>query len=412
MTTIGGARRSPVRTEPFPAWPMHDHRERDALLAVLESDVWATPDGPQVRALEQEFAVFHEARHAVAVSNGTVSLIIALRALGIGAGDEVIVPAYSFLATATTVLEVAALPIFVDIDPDTYCIDPAAVEAAITPRTRAIIPVHIGGHPADMDGLRDIAKRHGLAVIEDAAQAHGAVWHGRRVGGLGDIGSFSFQASKNVTAGEGGMLTTNDARLAELCESIHNCGRAVDGQWYEHHRLGENYRITEFQAALLRAQMTRLPEHLARRDANGRLLDRALAGIEGIRPVGRDARVDVHAYHLYQFRYDPEAFGGLNRAAFIERLRAEGIPCGMSYPIPLNHQPIFTERAFDVIATGYDPSYPPTRFERLDLPVTERACAETVWLPQMVLLGEPADVNDVVAAVVQVQADGRGFGGG
>ena len=394
----------PVRTRAFPGWPEHGDAERTNVLRVLDSGVWSEPGGgPFVQAFEREFAALHEAAHGVAVMNGSVSLTLTLRAMGIGAGDEVIVPAYTFLATASSVLEVNALPIFVDIDPSTFCIDPDAVEAAVTPRTRAIVPVHLGGHPADMDRLGEIGRRHGLRIIEDAAHAHGAVWNGRPVGSWGDVGSFSMQASKNLTGGEGGIVVTNDTELADGITSFRNCGRERGGVWYEHVRLGGNYRMTEFQAAVLVGQMTRFCEQRARRDANGRILNAGLAEIEGIRPQRRDPRTGVHGYHLYSFRYDASAFDGLSREDFLAALKAEGIPCGPGYPVPLNRQPLFANRAFDLRATGYDPGYMPTRFDTLDLPVTEAVCSEGVFVPQSALLGGEDDMADVVAAVRKIR---------
>lgn len=396
----GGA---PVRTRPYPAWPMYDHTELAGLQTALQGGVWANASGPLVQQFEQQFAAFHDARYAIAVPTGTISLEIALRALGIGAGDEVIVPPYTFVATATAVLALNALPIFADIDPETYCLAPDAVEAAITPRTRAVIAVHLGGHPADMDRLRAIGRKHTIAIIEDAAHAHGAQWGDCRVGALGDFGSFSFQASKNMTCGEGGVILTNDDHLAELAVSLHNCGRTKTGLWYEHHSLGNNYRLSEFQSALLLAQLARLPQHMAQREANGRRLDHDLGRIEGLRPLGRDPRCTLHAYHLYLFRYDAAAFGGLTRNDFVAALRAEGIPSSTGYPIPLYQQPLFVNRAFDVRATGYNPHYGPTRFETLALPVCERACQETVWFPQNVLLGDAADMDDILTAIHKIQ---------
>jgi dTDP-4-amino-4,6-dideoxygalactose transaminase len=356
-----------------------------------------------VQAVQSAYAEFAQAEHAIAVTNGTVAIVLALRALGIGAGDEVIVPPYTFLATATAVLEVNALPIFVDIDPDTWCIDPDAVEAAITERTRAIIPVHLGGHPADMDRLQAIATKHNLALIEDSAHAHGSMWKDRRVGSIGDIGTWSFQASKNLTCGEGGMVTTNNADLAESIASLRNCGRKKDGLWYAHYIMSGNFRLTEWQSTVLHRQLDRYPAQLARRDTNGKFLDAGLAEIEGITPLKRDPRATVHAYHLYQFRYDPAAFGGLAKAEFIDRVCAEGVPISAGYPLPLNRQPLFVDRAFDTLATGYDPSYGPTRFDRLDLPVAESACEQGVWTLQNVLLDDESGMTDIVNAIRKVQ---------
>lgn len=397
---LGG---TPVRATPYPSWPAWGEEEARGLDEALRGGVWSAAGAPKVREIEERFAAFQDAKYGVGCTNGTIALEIALAALGIGAGDEVIIPPYTFLATATAVLKQNALPVFADITPDTYCLAPDAVEAAITPRTKALLPVHLGGHPAAMDRLMDIARRHELAVIEDAAHAHGAAWNGRRVGAIGDYGSWSFQASKNLTSGEGGMLTTDSPDLAERAWSLHNCGRSRTGAWYEHFGLGGNYRLTEFQSALLLAGLDRLPEQIARREAGARFLDRELARIEGLRPLPRDPRATAHAHHLYLFRYDATAFAGLGRDRFVAALRAEGVPASVGYPVPLNLQPLFVNRAFDTRATSYDPAYAPTRFEQLDLPVCRRACDETVWLTQNVLLGGEDDLADLVAAARKVR---------
>jgi len=412
MSTLAQRGGTPVRTKPFSDWPLSGDAERQNLLKALDSGVWSSPEGgPFVRAFEEGFASLHGTSRAVAVTNGTISLVLSLRALGIGAGDEVIVPPYTFLATATAVLEVNALPIFVDVDPETFCIDPDAVEAAITERTKAIIPVHLGGQPADMDRLTAIARKHGLAIIEDAAHAHGSIWDGKPVGGIGDLGSFSMQASKNLNSGEGGVVTSQSEELAERVVSLRNCGRVKGGVWYEHRILGGNFRLTEFQAAVLVAQLDRYPAQLARRNANGQYLNAGLAEIDGIRPQKRDARTDVHAHHLYSFRYSADAFDGLTRREFTGALQAEGIPAGPGYPVPLNQQPLFTEQQFDTRATGYDPTYGPTRFDRLDLPHCQTVCDEVVWIPQTALLGDEQDMNDIVTAVQKIRdavtRDGR-----
>lgn len=398
---------TPVRTAPWPRWPQWDDTDLDQVRAAVDSGVWWGVGAAPVVTFEDAWSHFLGVRHTKACSNGTVSLQIALRALGVGSGAEVIVPPYTFAATATAVLEVAALPVFADIDPETYCLDPDAVEAAITSRTQAVIVVHLAGHAADMDRLGALCRKHGVALIEDAAHAHGSEWDGQRVGGFGEFGSWSFQGSKNLPSGEGGALTTNDERLAQLADSYRNCGRVPEGEWYEHHLLGENYRLTPMQAALLDAGLARLPAQIEQREATASWLDRELATIEGIRPLRRDERATVHAHHLYQFRYDSAAFAGLSRADFAGALRAEGIPASPGYPVPLYRQPLFTERRFDVRATGWHEGVQATRYERLHLPVCERACAETVWLPHELLLAPVAEMADVVTAVAKIQARER-----
>lgn len=400
LAVLGG---SPVRDKPFPTWPPSSHAAAKALVDTVWEGIWSDANGPRKTALEQQFAERQDARFGIAVSNGTVSLQIALAALGVGSGDEVIVPAYTFLATATAVLAVNALPVFVDVDERTACIDPEAVEAAITSRTKAIIPVHLGGHPADLDSLESIAKRYDLPIVEDAAQAHGASWRGRGVGSQGAFGSFSFQASKNLSAGEGGLLTTSEESLANTAWSIHHCGRPREGAWYEHTILGGNYRMTEFQAALLLVQLQSADADLARRERNAAELDSTFAEIDGITPMTRDPRCTHHAYHLYQVKYDAQQFSNVPRERFVEALNAEGIPASLGYGVPLDQQPVFSKLAFDTKATRYDPEYRPTQYGQHTLPAAKKLCEQAVWIPQNVLLGSDSDIAQVISAVKKIR---------
>jgi dTDP-4-amino-4,6-dideoxygalactose transaminase len=394
-----------VRTAPWPSWPVWDETEERALLEVLHSGQWGMISGGKVREFEETWARFQGAKHCVCVVNGTAALEVALRALGVGPGDEVIVPPYTFVATPSAAILVGALPIFADIDPETYELDPAAVEAAITPRTKAIVPVHIGGCPPDMDGILGLAKQHDLKVLEDA-QAHGAEWRGHRVGALGNVGTFSFQASKNLNAGEGGAIVTNDEELYQRIWSLHNVGRVLSPEWrtsgwYQHEILGFNYRLTEFQAALLLAQFSRIEEQTARREKGARFLDQELAQIPGIRPQRRDLRVTTHAHHIYIFRYDSSAFGGRPREEFLRALRAEGVPCSPGY-VPLNHAlSIKTEVAQICARLGRtdDPLARP-------LPVAERAgYEEGVWMGQSLLLADESELADVPRAIRKIQEE-------
>jgi dTDP-4-amino-4,6-dideoxygalactose transaminase len=398
LAFLGG---TPIRSKPFPTWPIFGREEEDAVLRALRSGNWGRLSGNEVETFERRFAEYCGAKHGIAVVNGTVSLRVALMAAGIEAGDEVIIPPYTFFATASAVVEANATPIFVDVERQTFNIDPAAIEAAITKRTRAIIPVHLGGLPCDMDALMAIAQRHGLVVIEDAAHAHGSEYKGRRVGGIGHMGSFSFQSSKNLTSGEGGLITTNDDVLAERCRSIHNCGRIPTGAWYEHHVMSANYRLNEFAGAVLNAQLDRLDEQTNTRDANGRYLDKLLAMIPGIAPQKRDERATRNAQHLYCLRYDQGVFG-VPRDRFLEALAAEGIPASGGYGIPLNRQPMFLNKNFGPY-TGYRASRPDIDFGAMPVPNTDRICAsEGLWLTQNVLLGTRGDMDDIVRAVEKV----------
>ncbi len=393
----GGA---PVRTKPWPNWPVFDELEEQAVLDVVRSGEWWSMGGARVKRFEEEYAAYQDARFCTAVTCGTHALEVTLRALGIGAGDEVIVPPYTFVATVTSVLSVGAVPVFVDIDPNSYNLDPSRIEEAITPRTRAIIPVHIAGGPADLDGALEVARKHGLPVIEDAAQAHGAEWKGRKVGAIGDAGTFSFQASKNLNAGEGGAIVTDNAELYERIWSAHNVGRARTGtSTYGYEVLGGNYRMTEWQGAILLAQLSRLPAQTELRSANAAYLTGLLDAIPGIVTLKRDPRVTRHAYHLYMFRYDAAGFGGKTREAFLHALQEEGVPCSPGYS-PLYREAVFQGQA------GVDAERRggwPTKVRGHDCPVVETICRDTVWLFQTQLIAGKQDMDDIGEAIEKIR---------
>jgi dTDP-4-amino-4,6-dideoxygalactose transaminase len=396
LALFGGV---PIRTRPFPSWPVHDEAEERRLLRTLRSGNWGRLQGEEVDEFERRFAAAHGCRHGIAVANGTVSLRLALIAAGIGADDEVIVPAYTFVSTATAVIEANAVPVFADIDRDTFNIDPQSVAAAIAPRTRAIIAVHFAGQPADMAALAGMARERNLVLIEDAAHAHGAISGTRPAGSLGRIASFSFQSSKNMTSGEGGIILTNDDDLAAACRSMQNCGRVPGGVWYEHHVISGNYRLGEFQGAILNCQLDRLEEQARRRDANGRALAERLRAVPGIHPQARPADCTRHSYHLFMLRLDPARFGAA-RGAVLDALRAEGIPCSAGYGYPLPQQPIFQRKAFG--------PYLPTSRARLDYTqvhcsVSDVICREQgVWLEQSLMLGSEQDIDDIARAFEKV----------
>ena len=392
---------SPVRTESFPSWPIFGKEEQAALSRVLNSGKWGKLDGDEVARFERRFAEYHQTTHGIAVVNGTVSLRIAMMAAGIEAGDEVIVPPYTFLATATAVVEANATPVFVDIDLDTFNIDPKAIEAAITDRTRAIIPVHVGGLPADMDAIMDIADRHGLIVIEDSAHAHGAEYKSRRVGSIGHMGSFSFQSSKNFTSGEGGIITTGDDKLAAKCRAIHNCGRTEGCLWYEHHMISGNYRLGEFQGAILNAQFDRFDEQATHRDRNAKYLVEQLSKLSGIYPQVSGNDCTRHGCHLFLFRLNPTELG-VSREVFLKAIEAEGIPAYEGYVLPLYRQPLFANLAFGPY-TGYKNARPDLDFSKISCPNCETICTtQGAWLSQNLLLGEQKDMDDIVRAFEKV----------
>jgi dTDP-4-amino-4,6-dideoxygalactose transaminase len=282
-------------------------------------------------------------------------------------------------------------------------LDPARIEEAITPYTRAIIPVHFAGLAADMERILKIARAHNLFVLEDAAHAHGATSQGRHLGTLGDAGTFSFQASKNMTAGEGGMILTNDPRLAEMCNSYLWAGRKLGSAWYEHFRLGWNYRLTEFQAAILSQQLARLPQQLATRTANGLRLNELLQGIPGIQPLTIPPWVTQHAFHLYIFRLDTRIFG-VGREEFIAALEAEGVPCSSGYAHPLYRNPMFVENQFHANGAPLNPRQRHIDFRQYAglCPCAEQACQEAVWIEHRVLLGSPQAVEDVARAINKI----------
>ncbi len=382
----GGA---PAVTGTMPAWPVHGDRERELLLEVLDSGHWGSITGDKVERFETEFATFQGAEHAVCTPSGTLALEAALEALGVGAGGEVITSAWTFIATASAILTMGARPVFVDIDPTTNTIDPACIEAAITPRTKAIVPVHIGGLPSDMDGVMDVARRAGLPVLEDACQAWGARWNGQGVGTIGDLGCFSFQESKNITGGEGGAVVTNDATLHGRVWSIHNAGRTPESVgMFDYAMVGRNLRMTEWQAAILLAQLERLPEQMDRRDRAAARLTEALAEIPGLTPLRIDERVNRCAWHLYQLTYDPAAFGDRDRAAFLAALKAEGVPASAGY-IALPRIEAVQRAIRDRF--GADAAERP-------IPHADAAGETTVWLPQTLLLADDETLDQVIAA--------------
>ncbi|HWQ90970.1 MAG TPA: DegT/DnrJ/EryC1/StrS family aminotransferase [Clostridia bacterium] len=388
-----------IRPKSFENWPVFGASEEQNLIRVLRSGMWGRLSGNEVATFEQRFASAHGCNHGIAVVNGTVSLRIALMAAGIKADDEVIVPPYTFLSTATAVIEANAIPVFADIELDTFNLDPKAIEAAITPRTRAIIPVHFAGQMADMDAIMAIAKKHDLIVIEDAAHAHGAAYKNRPAGSIGHFGSFSFQSSKNMTSGEGGIITSTHDHYAEACRSIHNCGRIPGGIWYEHHVISGNYRLSEFQGAVLNAQLDRLEEQTTRRDQNGRHLASRLEKIPGLHPQRRIAGCTRHGYHLFMLRIDAREFGA-PRTAVLKALAAEGIPVVGGYGFPLHKQPLFLNKAFGPYLQS---SRDRLDYSKTSCPVSEMICRDqAAWIEQSVFLGSTSDIDDVARAFEKV----------
>ncbi len=395
-----------MRTEAFPSWPIADAREEEALLGVLRSGKWGRGVGEQVKQFERAYADLTGARHCLATANGSTALLTSLYALDVGAGDEVIVPPYTFVATVNAVLLRGALPIFVDSDIETFQIDARRIEAAITERTRAIVPVHLGGSAADLDTILAVAQRRRVPVLEDACQAHLGEWKGRKVGTWGKAGCFSFQASKNLNSGEGGAIVTDDPAFVEACYTFHNNSRtrATSGDNFSYRGTGGNFRLTEFQAGILQAQMTRLDAQSRAREANASYLSGLLKEIPGLTPARMYAGCSRNAYHLYMFRYDAAQFAALPRSRFLDALKAEGIPAAAGYA-PLNKEAFLEDT---LTSRGFRRIYGERAFaewrERNQCPQNDRLCGEAVWLGQTMLLGPRRDMDQVAEAARKVSA--------
>jgi 3-amino-5-hydroxybenzoate synthase len=402
LAILGGAK---TKRKPCPLWPQYDENEQRALREVLESRVWWRTPGTKTLEFEQAFAKFHGALHGIAVTNGTAALEVTMAGLDIRAGDEVIVPNFTFVATASAVLFANALPVMVDVDPETYCINCDLVEAAITERTKAMIAVHMGGNPADLDRLQKIASQKDLALVEDSAHAHASEWRGRRIGTFGAAGTFSFQSSKLMTAGEGGVIITNDDKFERHVRSVHDCGR-MPGEWfYSHFIYGSNYRLSEWQGAILHVQLSRLDEQTRRRHENSRLLDRLLSAIPGITPQKLDERCTRNGQYAYIFHVNAKEFAGISTERFIAAMNAEGIPNQASYP-PLHELHMFRNGEYRKRLCGKQ-AEEDHAFLRQSFPATQRAAWETVWIPQPALLGDEEDMQEIAAAISKIQKNAK-----
>ena len=391
---LNGGEAELARCGELPRWPRARPGDEEALLGVLHSGNWGSTAGDQVARFQQEFAAYQGAGESVALANGTLAIVAALRACGVGLGDEVIVPPYTFIATAAAPLLVGAIPVFADVDPESHLLDPDAVRAMITPRTRAVIPVHLGGRAANMEELSQIAADHGLYLIEDCAQAVGTRYKGVGVGAIGDVGTFSFQSSKNMSAGEGGAVTAGDPSLGEKLYSLINVGRVRDGGWYEHQSLGYNLRMTEFQGALLRRQLDHHPADPVLRERNARHLDKELRGVRGLHLSAPDPHLTTHGRHLYLMRVPELGREGLRDAA-VDALKAEGVAAAAGYG-PLHHNQAILEES-RTLAKRLGQDLPSSHCPGADL-----VCKDTIWLPQQALLGEPVQTRAIARAVRKV----------
>ena len=385
----------PIRTKPFPEWPRPTSDLKDAIISTLENDGWGVGSAA-ISRFEEQFAGFQDAKHCISTSSGTTALWVMLKAAGVKAGDEVIIPPYTFIATASAVLMANAVPVFVDIDENTFNLDPNLIENAITEKTKAIMPVHIAGNPADMDAILAIGQKHGIPILEDAAQAHGSEWKGTKVGALGLGGIFSFQTSKNMSAGEGGAIVSNDETFYEKCFSYHNCGRTKGGEFYEHSFLGGNFRLNAMATSMLMPQIDSIFHDMALRDANRQKLDDAIGQIDGITLNGTYEGTTRQANHIYLTRYNADAFHGIPREKFFKAMQAEGIYTYMGYT------PLYREKLFVMDADEY-PWLKGYDYSSLSMPVTERiADEEAVWLKQNHLLGDAQDAQDIIDAFEKV----------
>ncbi len=397
---------SPVRTDTWLEWPVWDADAEEPVLSVLRSGDWYRARGTKVDEFEKAYAELIGVKRALATASGTTALETALHVLGVDAGDEVIVSPYTFIATYNAVFNQKALPVFADTDQETFTINPHKIEEKITDRTTAILPVHILGLPCDMNRINDIAKKHNLAVIEDACQAWLAEYDGKKCGNLGDLGCFSFQNSKHIPSGEGGAVTGNDDKIMDLCHSYHNCGRAYGkskNEFTGYPFRGGNKRMMQYPAVILMSQMERAQKDADKRLENALYLNSKLKDIPGIIPYKLADGADRSAYHLYPFRYKKEHFDDLPRAKFLQALKAEGVPCSGGYGPQYNDG--LMEEA--LTSRGYTRLFSKQRLdtyreELKNLPDNEQLCKEAVWFFQNMLLADRKDMDDIVNAVQKI----------
>lgn len=384
----------------FPQWPIWNKEDIRAVEAVIKSNNWwcgspAEQEGKNVWAFQSEFAEFQQAKYCIAVSNGTVAIEVALLALGVGMGDEVIVPDYTFVASASAVVATNAVPIFCDIDPNTLVMDINKVESLITPRTKAIIAVHFGGNPVEMDRLCEIAEKYNIKIVEDCAHAHGARYRGKRVGNWGEAGTFSFQASKVLTSGEGGAIICNDDFLAEEIYSISDCGRKIRDYFYAHYRYGTNYRMSEFLAAILRTQLKKFPAQHKLRNENAKYLNEKLVSIDGISIMEPTPGSEELGYYYYPIVFDPSYFGNITKADFYKKLNEAGIPTEDCYP-PLHTLTCFKEVKLRKSINYSNANWGGKKSDDKNFPVVTNIYSRSVQLPQYLLLAEKGQLDYVV----------------
>ncbi len=404
LALLGG---TPVRSGRFPSWPVIDENDEKQWMEVLHKKRWCRLNGNYVKQFEEAWAKELGVNWCVATNGGTTALTAALNALEIGPGDEVLTTPNTFVATINVILTQFALPIFVDTDPDTQLINADLLERHITDRTRAIVPVHLGGSPADMDRIMAIAKKHNLVVLEDSCQAITAEWRGKRTGGIGDLGCFSLQASKNLNSGEGGIIAGNDERLQDIAYAAADNGRSRQRKdpWPYN---GSNSRMTEFQGALLLTQMSKLEEQSRLRERNAAYLNSLLEEIPGFSAAKTYDGCTRHGYHIYMMRYQQDYFSGVPRAKFLEAMRAEGIPCSGGYSSTLLYQMGVVRDTVNnkFFKRVFSPERLKKYWEETDCPVTINLLAnETVWIGQSTLLGSKTDMEQIAEAAKKIQTN-------
>jgi dTDP-4-amino-4,6-dideoxygalactose transaminase len=394
-----------LRRQPFTQWPMPMKEEAQALQEVLSNSLWGGQPFPGIHAtaFAKKFAALHTVKYAQCVNTGTVAIQAALKAIDIQPGDEVIVPAYTWEGTVGPVLLMNAVPVFVDIDPETYCLDAKLIEKAITPKTKAILPVHLGMRFADMDEILGIATKHSLKVIEDCAHAHGGLWKNKGAGSMGDLGTFSFQSSKLITSGEGGAVITNHLEYMEKVQSYINAGRASVTDQYHHRIIGFNYRLGEFQAAVLVPQVDRLPDQARVREENMKHLECRLKNTKGIGLMKPDPRITRLAPYGYVMKYFAEQMDGIPRAAFVAALQMEGVPCDGLFYEPVYKSSLFPVKASDFPALSWGRETPLDLRNMYCCPQAERAAYhEAVWFMHQLFLGGRPDADAIVDAIHKV----------
>ena len=396
LAIFGG---NPIRKESFPVWPRVTPEMKDSLIDTFENQSWGV-GSETIDLFNAEFAKMQDAKFALSIHSGTSAIWICLKAAGIEAGDEVILPSYTFIATATAVVLANAVPVFADIDLETGNINPVSVQSLITSKTKAIIPVHTGGSPADLVSLIDISKKHNIPIIEDAAQAHGSMLNGNKVGAIGLGGIFSFQTSKNMSAGEGGAIVSNDESFIDACFSYHNCGRVRNGKWYEHYRMGSNLRMSALNAAILLPQIKSMDRDFLLRERSRKIIDDGIDNIDGLVPL-KQIQGTKSSNHIYIIRYQKEKFHNISREVFFKAMQAEGVYTYKGW------SPLYKEPLFSINPKEY-PWLENIDYNSLFHDNTEVFAQEqAVWLRQNHLIGTDNDLEDIINAFEKVTTEMR-----